>query len=140
MEDCLFCKIARGEIPCFKIWENEGCLAFLDIAKDVDGHILVIPKKHYSNFLDINTRDLCKFVEGVQFVAKYLVEECGYDGVNIINASGESAEQTVRHLHFHIIPRKDNDGLRVFPHFKGAVVGLETMCNALKIGDEYGQK
>lgn len=139
MEDCLFCKIVRGEIPYFKIWENEYCLAFLDIAKDIDGHILVIPKKHFSNFLDITPTELGKFIEGVQFVAKYLVEECGYDGVNLINASGESAEQSVFHLHFHIIPRKINDGAEVFPKFKGAVIDLAEMRKLLKIGDEYGQ-
>lgn len=104
--DCIFCKIINGEIPSYKIYEDEYTYAFLDIAKDIEGHTLVIPKKHALNVLDCETEILTKLLETVQRISKHYVEDLGYDGVNILNASGAAAEQSVFHLHFHILPRK----------------------------------
>ena len=102
--DCIFCKIINGEIPSYKIYEDEYTYAFLDIAKDIEGHTLVIPKKHALNVLDCETEILTKLLETVQRISKHYVEDLGYDGVNILNASGAAAEQSVFHLHFHILP------------------------------------
>ena len=99
---CLFCKIINKEIPSYKIYEDEYTYAFLDIAKDIDGHTLVIPKKHVTNVLDCDNQTLSHVMESVKKVANHYVE-LGYDGVNIMNASGEAAEQSVFHLHFHIL-------------------------------------
>lgn len=109
--DCIFCKIIKGEIPSYKIYEDEKTYAFLDIACDSYGHTLVIPKKHCVNVLDCDDEYLKATIASVKKVADHFVNDCGFDGVNIINASGESAQQTVFHLHFHIIPRKKDDGL-----------------------------
>ena len=127
--DCIFCKIINGEIPSYKIYEDEYTYAFLDIAKDIEGHTLVIPKKHALNVLDCETEILTKLLETVQRISKHYVEDLGYDGVNILNASGAAAEQSVFHLHFHILPRKKEDGLHTFPVLPGTILSLEEMHN-----------
>lgn len=120
MSDCIFCKIVAGEVPSRKVFEDEHTLAFLDIAGDVDGHILVIPKKHVKNILDCDRETLTQVMGTVKRVADHLVENCGYDGVNLLNASDESAGQSVPHFHIHIIPRKAGDGIDTWPKFEGA--------------------
>lgn len=115
MNDCIFCKIIKGEIPSHKIYENDKVYAFLDIACDAVGHTLVVPKKHCVNLLDCDKEYLDAVAEAVQLISRHYVDNCGFDGVNIFNASGKSAEQSVFHLHFHIIPRKENDGLSMWP-------------------------
>ena len=115
MNDCIFCKIIEGEIPSYKIYEDDKVYAFLDIACDAIGHTLVIPKKHCTNVLDCDKEYLDAVIEAVQKISNHYVNNCGFDGVNVLNASGTSAEQTVFHLHFHIIPRKLGDGLHMWP-------------------------
>lgn len=115
MNDCIFCKIIKGEIPSYKIYEDEKTYAFLDIASDCEGHTLVIPKAHCTNVLDCDVEDIKATIAAVQKIAKHYVEDCGYDGVNIVNATGKAAQQSVFHLHFHIYPRKNNDGVDLFP-------------------------
>ena len=131
--DCIFCKIIKGDIPSFKIYEDEYTYVFLDIAKDVDGHTLVVPKKHVTNVIDCDEQTLIHVSKTIKKIANYYVEKCGYDGVNILNASGSAAQQTVSHLHFHIIPRKNNDNVDSWPHFTGAKHTLEEMIDVLKV-------
>ena len=131
--DCVFCKILNGEIPSYKIYEDEYTYAFLDIAKDIDGHTLVIPKKHVTNILDCDSQTLASVMETIRRISKYYVEDLGYDGVNVLNASGKAAEQSVFHLHFHIIPRKNEDGLHTFPELPGTKHSLEEMFQILKL-------
>ena len=130
---CVFCKIIKGEIPSYKIYENDKVYAFLDIAKDVDGHTLVIPKKHVVNILDCDNETLTHLMDTVKKISNHYVDNCGYDGVNIINASGLAAQQSVFHFHIHIIPRKENDNVDAWPNFKGADKELEEMHKLLKI-------
>ena len=129
---CIFCKIINGEIPSYKIYENDLVYAFLDIAKDADGHTLVVPKKHVTNILDADQETLNAVMEGIKVVSDHYIS-LGYDGVNVMNASGEAAEQSVFHLHFHIIPRKHNDGTDSWPIFNGAKVELSEMHEFLRI-------
>ena len=130
---CIFCKIIKGEIPSYKIYEDEYTYAFLDIAKDIDGHTLVIPKKHVENILDCDNETLHHVMDSVKKIANHYIDNCGYNGVNIINANDASAQQTVFHLHFHLIPRKNEDGVDAFPHFDGAKNTLDEMHNKLKL-------
>ncbi len=111
MDDCIFCKIIKGEIPSYKIYEDEKTYAFLDISCDSYGHTLVIPKKHCTNVLDCEKEYLEAVINTVRLISKHYVDDCGFEGVNVLNASGEAAQQSVFHLHFHIIPRKRDDGL-----------------------------
>ena len=132
MDDCIFCKIIKGEIPSYKIYEDEDVYAFLDIAGDVDGHTLVIPKKHCVNILDADKDVLSKVIIAVQKISKHYVEDVGYNGVNILNANDKSAQQSVFHLHMHIIPRKNDDKIDAFHHFNGSKEKLENIQKLLK--------
>ena len=131
--DCLFCKIINGEIPSYKIYEDEFAYSFLDISNDCNGHILVIPKKHCKNILDCDEVTLSHLFQTVQKISRHLVDNCGFDGVNILNANGESAEQTVFHFHVHILPRKEKDGQHVFPTLNKNIATLEEICDKLRI-------
>lgn len=133
MDNCIFCKIVKGEIPSYKIYEDEKVYAFLDIAKDAYGHTLVIPKKHCANLLDCDKEDLEAVIVAAQKIAKHFTEDCGFDGVNLINANGSAAEQSVFHLHLHLIPRKNGDGLRCFPHFGKKEFDMQKICDELRI-------
>ena len=134
MEECVFCKIISGELPSMKVFEDEYTMAFMEIAKDADGHILVIPKKHCKNILDCDYDTLNHVMNTVKKVSNHLVENCGYDGVDLLNANDESAGQTVPHFHIHIIPRKKHDGLGEageWPKFLGAKHEIEDMHKKL---------
>ena len=130
--DCIFCKIVSGEIPSYKIYEDENVLAFLDIAGDVDGHTLVIPKNHCKNILDASAETLQNVILAVQKISNHYID-LGYDGVNVFCANNEEAQQSVFHLHFHIVPRKKSDNLDAFPHFHGAHQPPETRHKRLKM-------
>ena len=130
--DCLFCKIIKGEIPSYKIYEDEYTYAFLDIAKDFEGHTLVLPKKHVTNILDADNQTLLHVMETVKKISNHYVNDCGYDGVNILNNNNEAADQSIMHLHIHIIPRKNNDNLSVFLNNK-MDMDLENIFNLLKM-------
>lgn len=110
MDDCLFCKIINGEIPCYKIYEDEHTLAFLDISNDgIGGHTLVLPKTHTQNITTVSDGDLNYVMATVQKISKHYIDDCGFDGVNILNNCNECAGQTIKHLHFHIVPRANGD-------------------------------
>ncbi len=120
MNDCIFCQIVDCSLPSKKVFEDEHTLAFMDVAGDVDGHILVIPKKHVKDILDCSGEELSHLMETVKKVSLHLIEKCGYNGGNLLNASDESAGQSVPHFHIHIIPRKKGDNIDAWPHFDGA--------------------
>lgn len=129
--DCIFCKIVSGQVPCMKVYEDEHTLVFMDIAGDVDGHMVAIPKNHIENILDCDTESLNRLMRAVKKVSNHCVENCGFDGVNLLNASDTSAGQSVPHFHIHIIPRKKNDGIDAWPKFEGAKEDLTEMWNKL---------
>ncbi len=133
MSKCIFCRIASGVIQGLRVCEDAETLAFMDIAKDVDGHILVIPKKHCKNILDCDPDTLNSVMRTVKTVSLHLTEKCGYDGVDLLNASGESAGQSVPHFHIHIIPRKRNDQIDAWPHFDGAKQELRSVFDKIRM-------
>ncbi len=106
MHDCIFCKIVKGEIPSTKVYEDESVIAFKDLNPQAPIHILVVPKKHYNNVLDVEENDniISKIYYAINKIAK---QECfEKDGFRVINNCGEDAGQTVMHMHFHIIAGK----------------------------------
>lgn len=133
MKDCLFCKIIDGQISSYKIYEDDYVYAFLDIACDVYGHTLVVPKCHATNVLDCDPEYLAKVMQAVQKISKHYVDDLGYEGVNILNASGEAAQQSVFHLHFHIIPRKKGDGVDSWPFRDKHEYDLAAICDEFKM-------
>jgi len=132
-QDCVFCKIIKGEIPSYKIYEDEDTLAFLDISKDCYGHTLVIPKQHFENVLDCDGEILGKVINTVKKVSNHYVNNCGFKGVNVLNASGKAAEQSVFHLHFHILPKKDVEDFHSFPNLGKCEVELSEQLENLKM-------
>ena len=128
--DCIFCKIISGERQCKKVYEDEYTLVTMDKAGDADGHMLVMPKKHVNNIMDTDIETLNQMMATVKKVSNHLVDNCGYEGVDILNANGKAAGQTVPHFHMHIIPRRFDDGLGgagAWPSFPGTKYELETI-------------
>ena len=109
MTDCIFCKIATGEIPSKKVYEDQKFLAFLDVNPRAVGHCLVIPKKHAVTLSDLPQEDAGSMFQIVRHLAKTILERMGAKGYNIGSNNGEVAGQAVPHLHVHIIPRYDTD-------------------------------
>jgi histidine triad (HIT) family protein len=112
---CVFCQIVEKKIPAKIIIENEKTLAFLDIKPVNPGHILIIPKKHYSNIEEISKEDLCALSLMLKKMGKKIKDKLGYDGYNVNLNNDEIAGQEISHLHFHLIPRRKNDGLKLWP-------------------------
>ena len=139
VKGCIFCKIAKGKMPCYKVYESKKVIAFLDINPAVKGHTIIIPKKHYENVFDCKDKILAEVIKVVQKISIHYKEKLGGSGVNILNASGKSAEQSVFHLHFHILPRFDDDGYKTFPKTGYVKEDLENLANLLKI-EENGKK
>ena len=115
-EDCIFCKIVRGEVPAEKIYEDENTLAFMDLRPVSRGHALVIPKNHSADFLSAQDTDLINATKTAQKVAAAIMKGIGASGINITSNNGSAAGQVIFHLHFHIIPRFANDGLKPWEH------------------------
>ncbi|MEE9525038.1 MAG: HIT family protein [Candidatus Woesearchaeota archaeon] len=118
MEDCLFCKIIKGDIPCTKVYENDKVLAFLDIGPVNKGHTLVIPKIHSKNIFDIEEEDLCEVNKVIRKIAPAIKKAVNADGLNIKSSNGAVAGQAIMHFHTHIIPRFEGDGLKLWPQGK----------------------
>jgi histidine triad (HIT) family protein len=108
--DCVFCKIRDGQIPSVRVWEDERTLAFLDINPLNDGHCLVIPRVHAATIFDADVDDLRATIATVQRVARAIRTTLAPDGLNVLQANGAAAFQSVLHLHFHLIPRRTGDG------------------------------
>lgn len=104
-EPCLFCAIVDGDVPSVKVAEDESTFAFMDINPASDGHLLVIPKRHSKDLLDVPAEDLAAVTLAAQRIAKIVVEEFAADGVNLVNCCGAEAWQTVFHFHLHVVPR-----------------------------------
>lgn len=113
--NCVFCKIINGEVPSFKVYEDEHTLAFLDISPVNPGHTLVAPKKHLVNFEDTDEETLCRVIKAVKKVGLSLKKNLGAPGYNVAENNDPAAGQMVPHLHFHVIPRKENDDIKLWP-------------------------
>src|SRR4051794_30524879 len=111
--DCLFFKIVAGEIPSTPAYEDESTIAFMDINPGTTGHLLVIPREHAKNLLEIDPEDLAACAKTAKVMAARVTERLGADGVNLLNSCGSRAWQTVFHFHLHVIPRYDGDPLRL---------------------------
>ena len=109
MDDCIFCKIVRGELPCKKILESENFIVTKDAFPKVDGHSLVISKKHYETFLDMPSEIYEELLKVSKEAALKIVEEVGAEGFNFFMNNGKVAGQVVPHVHWHILPRKKGD-------------------------------
>ena len=109
-EDCIFCKIAAGEIPSRKIYEDNDLIAIMDLSPTSKGHSLIIPKEHYTNIYDIDEEIAGKVMKTAKKLATKMTVALNCDGFNLLQNNGETAGQTMFHFHMHLIPRyKDAD-------------------------------
>jgi len=124
--DCLFCKIAEGEIPSEIIYEDDYTLAFLDINPINPGHTLVIPKKHFKNIADISYEAFASVMKTVKRLTPIIQKELGADGINVGINNGSAAGQMIFHSHVHIIPRSVGDGHSMWrgPKYKEGEIEL----------------
>ena len=130
--NCIFCKIAKDEIPSFKIYEDDFVLSFLSTGPVNHGHVLVIPKKHYSNYEEIDNETLAKIyvvVKKIGLAIKNSFDSAGYN-TNVNNDA--VAGQIIPHFHVHVIPRYKNDGLELWPEGKYTNTEAETVMNKIK--------
>ncbi len=109
--DCIFCKIILGEIPSFKIFEDDEILAFMDVNPIAPGHVLIVPKHHSKDIMETPPEWVGKAFAGAGRVARAVRKTLVPDGINIVQANGPGAKQSVFHLHVHVIPRTMDDGL-----------------------------
>ena len=109
--DCVFCKIVTGEIPSFKLFEDDATLAFMDINPANEGHALVIPKEHAQDVHAVSDEALARTALTAKKVAGAVARALNPDGLNLVQCNGPAAAQSVMHFHIHVLPRIDSDGL-----------------------------
>ncbi len=112
---CIFCRIISGELPAYKIYENDRVLAFLDINPVSSGHTLVIPKAHVEDIESASFEDMQAIALAIKEIGRLLKEKLGCPAYNVSQNNGAAAGQEVPHLHFHLIPRHEDDGLKAWP-------------------------
>ena len=111
--DCIFCKIIAGDLPGQIVDQDEDTVAFMDVAPATRGHSLVVPRRHVRNLLEIGDQDLAATMRTARRLAGRMTERLGADGVNLINSCGAAAWQSVFHFHIHVIPRYEDDPMRL---------------------------
>ena len=129
--NCIFCAIASGEIPSFKVYEDDVVLAYLDINPFSKGHVLVIPKEHTEGLLDTPDATLSAVIARVKKVAAHIKDALPCDGFNILQNNGAAAGQTVMHLHFHIVPRYGQEEISFVSH-TGDMKALKALAAQLQ--------
>ena len=112
-ENCIFCKLANGEIPTATLYEDEDFRVILDASPAAKGHALIIPKEHYANLYELDDELAAKVLVLAKKMITKLTEILGCDGYNIVQNNGEAAGQTVFHFHLHMIPRYKDDGVGI---------------------------
>ncbi len=131
MDNCFFCKMAKGEVPSNTVYEDDDFRVILDIAPANPGHCLIIPKAHAMNIYEIDPELLSKAAVVAQKIAKKVKAATGCDGVNILQNNEEAAGQSVFHFHMHVIPRYKNDNKFVYKTMTQTHEELSAMRDAI---------
>ncbi len=132
-QDCIFCKIASGQIPATKIFEDDNIVAFLDVGPVSDGHTLVVPREHFESVHTCPPEVLSGVWAKIGKIAGAVASAVDADGYNVLCNNGRAAGQIVEHLHFHIIPRKTGDGVFTqWPSFKYNQGEAESIAERIK--------
>lgn len=112
-DNCIFCKIANGEIPSKTLYEDDSFRVILDLGPATKGHALILPKDHADNLYELPDETAAEVMKLAKKTAKTMREKLGCDGVNLVQNNGEAAGQTVNHFHLHVIPRYTDDGQKI---------------------------
>jgi histidine triad (HIT) family protein len=111
--DCIFCKIIAGEIPSFKLFEDENTFVFMDINPANDGHCLVIPREHSPDLYSISDDAIAATVKTAKMIAAAVEKTLQPEGLNLLQCNGPAAAQSVMHFHMHVLPRREGDNLKL---------------------------
>ncbi|MBR5596574.1 MAG: HIT family protein [Lachnospiraceae bacterium] len=131
--NCIFCKIANGEIPSRTIEENDSLRVVLDVGPATKGHALILPKNHSKNLYDLSEETATEVIRMAKKVALKMKEKLNCDGVNLVQNNEEAAGQTVFHFHMHVIPRFENDGQVIgWKPGQPSAEELDAICDLLK--------
>lgn len=133
MDTCVFCRIEKKELPSWKVYETEFVMVLLAKEMEVYGHTLVVPRLHYKDITDIPTETLADMMEVIKKIVLHYQQILWSTGVNIIGASGEGAQQSVPHFHFHLLPRFENDGLDTRAKLPDIEVDKDELLKKIKI-------
>ncbi len=131
MEDCLFCKIINKEIPSTQVYEDDTVYAFLDIHPVNPGHVLIAPKKHSTNLMDIEDADMEAVIRLSKKIAQALTAQ-GAAGINLEMNNGQVAGQVIPHTHLHVVPRTESDGLKHWPGKEYAPGEAEAVAEGIR--------
>ncbi len=132
-EKDIFCKIIDGEIPCYKLYEDDDVLAFLDISQVTKGHALVISKKHFDNFLSTPQEVMHKVMDVAQRIGQVDIKLLGAKGVNILSNCYPAAGQSVMHFHVHVIPRyEQGEGIEITMKNNSEGLNLPVIAEQIK--------
>ncbi|OIN89674.1 hypothetical protein AUJ40_01525 [Candidatus Berkelbacteria bacterium CG1_02_42_45] len=133
MNDCIFCKIIRGEIPANKVYEDDKVLAFLDIKPVNPGHILIISKDHFADFLQAPDEIICQMTLATKKIGKKILASGLGEAITFTFNNGRAAGQVVDHVHLHVMPRKSGDGYELWHGKEYAPGEAEKIAEKLKI-------
>ena len=132
-DDCIFCKLANGEIPTNAIYEDDMFKVILDMGPAAKGHALILPKDHYDNLFEIDDEVAGKAMILAKKLANKMMDKLGADGLNLVQNNKEAAGQTVNHFHLHVIPRYKDDGQNIlWDPTKPSEEELKEVCDLLK--------
>ena len=128
--DCIFCNIAAGSMPCFKFYEDDQAIGFMDIFPAADGHALLISRSHWTDVFAIDDESVRGVASAVRRAAAAVHQVLSPDGLNIVQANGEAAGQTVFHYHVHLLPRTTGEKLRMHGKERGDEARLRELAAA----------
>ena len=130
--DCLFCKIISGEIPAAKVFEDDACVAFMDIGPLAEGHVLLIPKAHAETIDQLSAADASAMLGNLPSLVSAVIAATGCEGLNVLQNNGPVAHQVVMHVHFHLIPRTSGDAFHFnWPAGKYPSTRMEQIAKAI---------
>ncbi len=138
-DDCIFCKIASGEIPSRKLYEDDDFIVIMDLNPTSKGHSLIIPKEHYANLFELDEELAGKAMKLAKKMAARMTDVLGCDGFNLLQNNGECAGQTVFHFHLHLIPRygEDTNKMLTFAAANTSEEEMDAICAAVREGISY---
>jgi len=134
MDNCIFCKIVKGEIPSFKVYEDDRVLAFEDINPISKGHTLIIPKKHAENIWELAEEDLVAVQKASKKVAHAIKDALNSEGIACLQLNGRAVNQVVMHYHFHLIPHSPGDPALTMTQWKlnaGDIDAIKKTCDQI---------
>jgi len=115
MSNCIFCSIVEGRLPAFVVYEDTYLLAIMDRYPGTQGHVMVMPKRHVADIYGLNAEEAAALMPLAQKIATKMRDALGMKGINLLQNNGKAAGQEIGHFHLHLIPRYENDGIRMFP-------------------------